>query len=154
MLDLQKMGGRVWVKYSDDESYEISYFNDAQVRAEIGRDNSTFARYLATKNDAPVEEEEKEKVDVKPDPYVSALFSALFSTDFKVAAAIKSVTNWKGLYNGKTPLPCNDNNKKIIFETFASRADLIFNNCRDEKLFMGYSLGDDLKNLEPSSVTK
>ena len=152
MLDLQKMGGRVWVKYSEDESYEISYFNDEQVRLEMGRDNSTFAKYLENKKETPAEGEQPE-VKETPDPFVMAFLSALFSTPFKLAICIKAVTDWKGLYNGNDPLPCNDKNKKIVFEKFANRLDLIFKSCRDESLFMGYSLEDDLKNSEPSSVT-
>lgn len=152
MLDLQKMGGRVWVKYSEDESYEITYFNDEQVRLEIGRDNSTFSSYLA-KQEPKAESGEQTEETEKTDPFVMGFINAIFSTDFKISVAVKAVTGWKGIKNGSEELPCTDKNKQIVFSKFARRLDFIFKNCRDEKLFMGYSLEGDLKNLNPSSPT-
>jgi len=127
MIDMEKLSEKIWVNYPDSEgeSYLIGYTTDEDIRA-------IAAGY---------------KGDHK-------LVDIAFLPDFQVDILVKFVHDWKGINaNGKL-WPCNEKNKKALFNKFlSSRGDFLLKEMRNEELFFGCKLEDDLKNSKASSIT-
>jgi len=146
MLDLTKIGKSVVVKYGKDETYTINFVTDERIRQLADRKNIGMESILDPNRDSDDNKDEKdEKVDPK-DTIVISVMNAVFNTDFVTSVVCEACTDWTGIYEGKKPFPCTDKNKKMLFETFGNRALFVYRKCRDEKLFMGGRLEDDLKN--------
>jgi len=121
MLDVKKLldeSNMIWVDYAKGESYQIRFITDERVRLEFSREKK-------------LEKETKIEAD---------------SNDLMIKIACLAVNDWKGITANKEPYPCTEENKKIIFSKFNNRVLFIWARCKEESLFLGEELEEDLKN--------
>ena len=112
----------VWVKYPGKagDEYEIKYITDDVIRLELIRDRK-----------ASKEEGYDER---GPEGWYNRVIC-------------KAVVNWRGITEGGKPWPCTDENKKKFFSKFiGTRGEFVFVKAKDETLFLGDTLEEDLKN--------
>jgi hypothetical protein len=116
-LDISKLDSVVEVQYSDDESYNIKFITDEQLRLAISRSGVSWQEFVENPDDKII-------IDLLEE----------------------SLVGWKGITANGTALECNAKNKQLILKNFSNRAIFLFAKCRDEQLFFGAKLEKDLKN--------
>ena len=127
MIDLDVLEAEAWVDYAEDESYKIKFITDERIRLEGERVRAEF-----------------KDVD-DPDELI-----AKSEKEIMIPLLTECVLDWKGISSKGKPLPCTDENKKLIFEKFiVTRGQWLFVQCRDTSVFVG----GESKNSEPSSIT-
>ena len=137
MLDMQKIQETVPVKFGD-ETYQIKYISDERIREISKQKNINLNSVLTPEADKDVPVSEN---------IISSIMDAVFNSEFIIAVACESCTGWTGIMSGGKPFPCNEKNKRAVFEAFGNRAMFIYKNSRSERTFMnGGTLEEDLKN--------
>jgi len=143
MLDLGLIEKTIKIDYADDESYEIQYITDEFIRQRAAEDGVDLENVVTSMlvQSGPDETEENETLRI-----FKSIRDAVFNRDFVIDVACEAVKTWTGIVADGKPLPCNDENKRLVFDKFSNRARFIYSRCFNEKLFMNTTMEADLKN--------
>jgi len=123
MLDMKKIDEEtVWVDYvvgkkKTGEKYRVKFITDERVRMEYAR--------------------EKKKDESDRDET---------GAELTIALAVLACQDWEGITSGGLKFECTEANKKILFSKFFNRAEFVVRSAKNESLFLGAKLEEDLKN--------
>jgi hypothetical protein len=158
MLDLEKLEKVIKIDYSDDESYDVRFVTDEFLRQKAAEHNvnfrdaiQTFFTMFETNKEIPNENPDdkkrrREKQMLDDIEIFNMIQDVVQNIPFAVDVACHACVGWTGIISNNQPLECNDENKRLIFEKFSTRAMFIYRRCRNEKLFINYKLDEDVKN--------
>lgn len=148
MLNMANINQEKTVNYGKDETYTLCYMTDERLREIAGKNNIGIESILSPN----MGRDDKDKVegDVSADETKETLavnvMNAVFNTEFVISVVCEVCSGWTGIFNGKIPYVCDDKNKALFFRTFGNRALFVYRKCRDERLFMGGTIEEDIKN--------